>query len=33
MDNPKKGKKQSKFNKYFRWPLIVLVLSFSLSMS
>ncbi len=33
MDNPKKGKKQSKFNKYFRWPLIVLVLSFSLSMA
>ena len=31
MDNPKKN--QSKFKKYFRWPLIVLVLSFSLSMA
>lgn len=26
-------KKQSKFKKYFRWPLIVLVLSFTLSMA
>lgn len=31
MDSPKKN--QSKFKKYFRWPLIVLVLSFSLSMA
>ena len=31
MDNPKKN--QSKFKKYFRWPLIVLILSFSLSMA
>lgn len=31
MDNPKKN--QSKFKKYFRWPLIVLVLSFALSMA
>lgn len=34
MDAPKKDKKnQSKFKKYFRWPLIVLVLSFCLSMT
>lgn len=34
MDAPKKDKKnQSKFKKYFRWPLIVLVLSFCLSMA
>ena len=31
MDNPKKNQKKKK--KYFRWPLIVLVLSFSLSMA
>ena len=29
----KNKKKQSKFKKYFRWPLIVLVLSFTLSMA
>ncbi len=35
MDNPNKKdkKKESKFVKYFRWPLIVLVLSFTLSMA
>ena len=31
MDNPKKN--QSKFKKYFRWPLIVLVLAFTFSMA
>lgn len=31
MEHPSRN--QSKFKKYFRWPLIVLVLSFSLSMS
>ncbi len=35
MDNPNKKdkKEQTKFAKYFRWPLIVLVLSFALSMT
>lgn len=31
--NPRKKKNQSKFAKYFKWPLIVLVLSFCLSMA